>query len=84
VSFGITMTSNMGFGVVKEFLPDLGRAIAKKHKSHRAPTSPANKGRKLVLSPDCVQLRRIRWLPAAGERSDVASTGVSAHLHEMR
>lgn len=27
VSFGITMGSNMGFGVVKEFLPDLGRAI---------------------------------------------------------
>jgi hypothetical protein len=32
VSFGITMASNMGFGVVKEFLPDLGRAISKKHK----------------------------------------------------
>jgi len=30
VSFGITMASNMGFGVVKELLPDLGRAIAKK------------------------------------------------------
>lgn len=30
VSFGITMASNIGFGVVKEFLPDLGRAIAKK------------------------------------------------------
>jgi hypothetical protein len=29
VSFGITMASNMGFGVVKEFLPDLGRAITK-------------------------------------------------------
>jgi len=31
VSFGITMASNMGFSVVKEFLPDLGRALAKKH-----------------------------------------------------
>jgi hypothetical protein len=30
VSFGITMASNMGFSVVKEFLPDLGRALAKK------------------------------------------------------
>jgi hypothetical protein len=32
VSFGISMASNMGFSVVKEFLPDLGRALAKKHK----------------------------------------------------
>jgi hypothetical protein len=32
VSFGITMGSNMGFGVVKEFLPDLGRKIANKRK----------------------------------------------------
>lgn len=31
VSFGITMASNIGFSVVKEFLPDLGRAIARKH-----------------------------------------------------
>jgi hypothetical protein len=31
VSFGITMGSNAGFGIVKEFLPDLGRALAKKH-----------------------------------------------------
>src|SRR5262249_27259066 len=34
VSFGISMASNMGFGVVKEFLPDLGRAITKKRKKH--------------------------------------------------
>lgn len=34
VSFGITMASNMGFGVVKEVLPDLGRAVAKKRKKH--------------------------------------------------
>jgi len=27
VSFGITMVSNMGFSVVKEFLPDVGRAL---------------------------------------------------------
>jgi hypothetical protein len=32
VSFGISMASNMGFSVVKEFLPDLGRVIAKKRK----------------------------------------------------
>jgi hypothetical protein len=38
VSFGISMASNLGFGVVKEFLPDLGRALAKKrHKSSAAP-----------------------------------------------
>jgi hypothetical protein len=30
VSFGISMASNMGFGVVKEFLPDIGRAIKRK------------------------------------------------------
>lgn len=39
VSFGITMGSNMAFSVVKEFLPDLGRAIAKKRKQ---PSTPAN------------------------------------------
>ena len=27
ISFGITMASNMGFSVVKEFLPDVGRAL---------------------------------------------------------
>jgi hypothetical protein len=32
VSFGITMGSNIGFSLVKEFLPDLGRAIARKNK----------------------------------------------------
>lgn len=30
VSFGISMSNNMGFSVVKEFLPDLGRAVAKR------------------------------------------------------
>ena len=29
VSFGITMSTEMGFGVAKEFLPDLGRALAR-------------------------------------------------------
>ena len=33
VSFGITMASNMGFSVVKEFLPDAARAITRKRKS---------------------------------------------------
>jgi len=37
VSFGITMASNMGFGVVKEFLPDLGRAIKNKRKKGSRP-----------------------------------------------
>ena len=35
VSFGITMSSNMGFSVVKEFLPDLGQVIAKRRKVPR-------------------------------------------------
>ena len=34
VSFGISMATNVGFGVVKEFLPDVGRAIANKRKKH--------------------------------------------------
>jgi hypothetical protein len=34
VSFGITMGSNMGFSLLKEFLPDLGRVITKKQKNH--------------------------------------------------
>jgi hypothetical protein len=37
VSFGISMASNMGFGIVKEFLPDLGRAISNKRKKHSSP-----------------------------------------------
>jgi hypothetical protein len=32
VSFGISMASNIGFSVAKEFIPDLGRAIAKKRR----------------------------------------------------
>jgi hypothetical protein len=38
VSFGITMGSNIGFSVVKEFLPDLGRAI---RKNHNKPSRPS-------------------------------------------
>ncbi|HXY09316.1 MAG TPA: hypothetical protein VEI52_15845 [Terriglobales bacterium] len=37
VSFGITMGSNIGFSVAKEFLPDVGRALAKKRNKHQAP-----------------------------------------------
>jgi hypothetical protein len=39
VSFGITMSSEMGFGVAKELLPDLGRALAKKRAKHPAPAN---------------------------------------------
>lgn len=41
VSFGITMGTNMAFSVVKEFLPDLGRAITKKHRTSHTPSNPA-------------------------------------------
>ena len=30
ISFGISMASNIGFGVVKEFLPDIGHALVRK------------------------------------------------------
>jgi hypothetical protein len=33
ISFGITMANNMGFGVLKEFLPDMVRPLIKKRKS---------------------------------------------------
>jgi hypothetical protein len=32
VSFGITMAGSVGFGIVREFLPDLGRALANRRK----------------------------------------------------
>ena len=32
ISLGITMGSNIGFSVVKEFLPDLAQHLSKKHK----------------------------------------------------
>jgi len=41
VSFGITMGGNIGFGVVKEFLPDLGRALGnKRNRRSGAQVSP--------------------------------------------
>ena len=40
VSFGITMASNMGFSVVKEFLPDIGRTLLGK-RAKKSP-KPAN------------------------------------------
>lgn len=46
VSFGLTMASNMGFSIVKEFLPDLGRAISKKHHDEKhAPPVTSLSGR---------------------------------------
>jgi hypothetical protein len=42
VSFGLTMASNAAFSVVKEFLPDLGRKIAKKHKKSDSATKPSS------------------------------------------
>jgi hypothetical protein len=42
VSFGISMGANIGFSVVKEFLPDVGRAIQRKRKKPQttSPTPP--------------------------------------------
>jgi hypothetical protein len=40
VSFGISMASNMGFSVIKEFLPDLGRVITKKRSHDRTELQP--------------------------------------------
>ena len=34
VSFGITMVGHIGTGVLKEFLPDLGRFVKRKHGNH--------------------------------------------------
>jgi len=41
VSFGISMGANIGFSVAKEFLPDLGRAIAKKRRKPSANQPPS-------------------------------------------
>lgn len=46
VSFGITMASNAAFGIVKEFLPDLGRSLAKKHKKPTTGSSDTAPGRR--------------------------------------
>jgi hypothetical protein len=44
VSFGITMAGNMGFGIVKEFLPDIGRAVANKRKRSSVVSQPIRSG----------------------------------------
>jgi hypothetical protein len=45
------MGSNIGFSVVKEFLPDLGRALAKKQRSRsNAPPATSGPAEKLVPS----------------------------------
>jgi len=36
-SFGITTGTNVGFGVVKEFLPDMVRPFVKKRKQKSTP-----------------------------------------------
>lgn len=41
ISFAISMASNTGFSVMKEFLPDLGRALKKKRKTSPDPPSPS-------------------------------------------
>jgi hypothetical protein len=52
VSFGITMGSNIGFGVVKEFLPDLGRALrGKKRKTDKTLRPVARPSESHPLSP---------------------------------
>ncbi|HXU13533.1 MAG TPA: hypothetical protein VN708_00275 [Terriglobales bacterium] len=40
ISFGLTMASNAGFGILKEYLPDIGRAIAGKHEKSKAGSKP--------------------------------------------
>jgi hypothetical protein len=42
ISFGLTMASNAGFGIVKEYLPDIGRAIAGKHDKSKAVSNPTS------------------------------------------
>ena len=44
ISFGLTMASNAGFGIVKEYLPDIGRAIAGKRDKPKS-------GSKLTCEP---------------------------------
>jgi hypothetical protein len=38
------MASNAGFGLVKEFLPDLARKVANKHKQPQGPTPYSSSG----------------------------------------
>lgn len=47
VSFGITMGSNAAFGILKEFLPDLGRVLAKKHKKPATSSGDTAQGRRV-------------------------------------
>ena len=54
VSFGITMASNAGFGLVKEFLPDLGRKLGNRHKQPKGspPLSPSSELNEPAFSGD--------------------------------
>jgi len=47
ISFGITMASNMGFGVVKEFLPDVGRALIGKRAKSPSKTGGSSRHRQV-------------------------------------
>lgn len=44
ISFGISMGSNAGFSIVKEFLPDIGRYLSKKHNKPTPGPQPAKAG----------------------------------------
>jgi hypothetical protein len=73
VSFGITMGSNAAFGIVKEFLPDLGRALAKNHKKP-ATSSGDNAPRSVVPRAFLYDHRPARRLDAHQERSTKPAT----------
>jgi hypothetical protein len=63
VSFGITMASNISFGVVKEFLPDLVRPFTKKHKKlEPVSDDAAHRGGSSVAQPQ--GRRKTAELPA--------------------
>jgi len=65
VSFGISMGWNIGFGVVKEYLPDLLRPLLEKGKPKPAPPSPATRG---LSTEDCVPPSILEALPGASAR----------------
>lgn len=52
VSFGLTMSSNIAFSLVKEFLPDLGRAIAKKHQKSSSVSLPSEGAKAAAASKE--------------------------------
>src|SRR5262249_20928371 len=52
ISFGITMATNIGSGVLKEFLPDIARAITKKNKN----------GVKANRQAESVNSAKVRWV----------------------